>query len=130
MRVNTYPHKNDVNKRFKNLLLTKSEKQHKNQTKYFIYRQFNPELKAIVTTAHRNFTRLRLGSHSMPIETGRCSQIKNRLCPTCKVLGDERHYIYDCCEIGRNNLENIPALDKLANKKPHFLIETLEPYLI
>ena len=75
---------------------------------------------------------LRLSSHSMPIETGRWSRIKrkDRLCSTCKVLGDERHYIYDCCEMGRNNLENISALDKLANKKLHLFIETLEPYLI
>ena len=53
-------------------------------------------------------TRFRLGSHTLPIETGRWGRIKreNRLCRTCKVLGDERHFLLHCTEIDRNPLHN------------------------
>ena len=132
--LNTYPHKSDIKEHFHNLLLTEVREtaQTPENYKYFIYRQFNPELQAFSTT-HRNLSRLRLSSHNMPIETGRWSRVmrENRLCQTCKVLGDERHYIYDCCEIDRTHLEDVPSLDKLSSyKKLHLLMESLEPYLI
>ena len=43
-------------------------------------------------------TKLRLGSHLLPIETGRWCRIprEERLCKTCGILGDERHLIYQC----------------------------------
>ena len=36
-------------------------------------------------------------------------------CAPCNTLGDERHYIYDCPEIERNDIEDIPDLQDLAN---------------
>ena len=37
-----------------------------------------------------------------------------RLCNDCKVVEDEKHYIYDCPTIDRRNLADIPtSLDKL-----------------
>ena len=63
------------------------------------------------------YVRLRLGSHYMPIETGRWQRIPchDRKCAPCNSLGDERHYIYDCPEIERNDIEDIPDLQDLAN---------------
>ena len=51
-------------------------------------------------------TKFRVGSHYLPIETGRwCRKPRNeRLCPSCKVLGDEVHLIYSCREIDRTGL--------------------------
>jgi hypothetical protein len=38
-----------------------------------------------------------------------------RLCNECKVVGDEKHFIYDCPTIDRSKLTNLPAsLDKLS----------------
>ena len=53
---------------------------------------------------------------------------------SCKVIGDEPYYIYNCCEIDRTSLEDIPSLaslDTLTNyKKLYLLMERLEPYLM
>ena len=53
----------------------------------------------------------------MPVETGRWTRTprENRLCSSCNVIGDEKHYIYDCIEIDRTNLNHIPELDKLCD---------------
>ena len=87
------------------------------------------------------FIRLRLSSHSFPIETGRWSRMietgrwsrmirEERLCKACEVLGDESHCIYDCLEIPRNNLENIPSLCGLQSyDKLILLLDRLEQYL-
>ena len=73
-----------------------------------------------------------LTSHNMSVETGRWSEVvrENRMCQTFKVIGDELHYIYNCCDIDRTNLENIPSLEKLSSyNKFHLLMERLEPCL-
>ena len=46
-------------------------------------------------------TKVRLGSHSLPIETGRWYRTsrEERLCKTCGILDDERHLIYQCNEV-------------------------------
>ena len=52
-------------------------------------------------------TKFRLGSHSLPIETGSrwCrTPREERLCETCIILGDERQLIYQCNEVNRNGL--------------------------
>ena len=63
--LNTYPCKNDIKEHFQNQLLAevKETAETSENYKYFIYRQFNPELKALSTT-HRNLSRLRLSSHN------------------------------------------------------------------
>ena len=60
-------------------------------------------------------TKFRLGSHSLPIETGRwCRKPRNeRLCPSCKVLGDEFHIVYICNDINRTGLHLPPTFVEL-----------------
>ena len=52
----------------------------------------------------------RLGTH-LPIETERWVRTprEERLCQLYKAVGDERHLIYDCCLITRNEM-NIPDI--------------------
>ena len=54
-------------------------------------------------------TKFRLGTHYLPIETGRWTRTprEERLCKSCEVVGDERHLIYDCSLINRDDI-NIP----------------------
>ena len=90
-----------------------------NHSKYKLYLSFNPELKpADLTKSYSyKFSRLRLSSHSMPVELCRWNRMTRdvRLCNECKVFGDEKHYIYDCPTIDRRSLSDIPpSLDKLA----------------
>ena len=99
-----------------------------------VYKSFNPDLvPPDVQKAYAyKFIRLRLSSHSMPIETGRWRLVarENRLCETCNTLGDEKHYIYHCPNIDRTNINDIPefkALDKY--NKLEQLIEKLILYL-
>ena len=56
-------------------------------------------------------------SHSMPIELGRWNGTKRnlRICKNCKVLGDEKHFIYECPTVNRAGLNDIPSLNKLSN---------------
>ena len=87
--------------------------------KYQLYVNFNPDL--VVSNLSKPysyaFSRLRLSSHSLPIETGRWNGTKRefRLCTVCDVPGDEKHFIYDCPSIDRVELSDIPALDKLLS---------------
>ena len=64
-----------------------------------------------------DFCRLRLSSHSFPVETGRWRRIprNERMCPHCNILGDEIHYIYTCPIISRDNINEIPELNHLEN---------------
>ena len=85
-----------------------------NHYRYRMYMIHNPELKPskfIHCIKHISsvITKFRLGSHLLPIETGRwCRKPREaRLCLTCKVLGDERHLLYDCIEVDRSGL-NLP----------------------
>ena len=101
--------------------------------KFQLYKQFNPDLKPIdLHSLHFKFPRLRLSSHLMPVETGRWTRLKReeRICATCNILGDEKHYIYTCPEIDRTNLQDIPELHELE-KYPQLqlLMERLDGYL-
>jgi hypothetical protein len=133
--LNTYHNKNEVKEHYHNLLLSEIDElaQKPEKYKFQLYKQFNPELEPIVTLkTHHKFPRLRLSSHSMPIETGRWSRItrEERLCPTCNSLGDERHFIYDCTDVDRTNLGDIPELHQLENYgKLNLLMENLNSYL-
>ena len=51
--------------------------------------------------------RFRLGSHMLPIETGRWSRTErqDRLCRTCNVLGDESHALFRCTAVNRDLLD-------------------------
>ena len=54
-----------------------------------------------------------------PIETGRWTGIERnlRLCERCDVIGDEFHFIYECDDINRINLNDIPNPEKLQEYK-------------
>ena len=61
-----------------------------------------------------------LGSHKLPIETGRWKGLDrcDRLCPECQVLGDEEHYLFHCSLVRRDDLllpEEFGNLWKNAN---------------
>ena len=78
------------------------------------------------------YVRLRLGSHYIPIETGRWRRIPrhDRKCSPCNTFGDARNYIDNCPEIERNDIEDIPNLHNLANySKLQLLMKNLDKYL-
>ena len=75
--------------------------------RFHIYHELNPNLLPspfLNSVNADSVTRFRLGSHNLPIETGRWSRIKreDRLCRTCLVLGDERHFLFNCIDVVRN----------------------------
>ena len=75
--------------------------------RFHIYNELNPELlpSPFLTSSNADsITRFRLGSHNLPIETGRWSRIKreDRLCKSCLVLGDEKHFLFHCEDVPRN----------------------------
>ena len=79
--------------------------------RYYIYHQFNPDLLPspfLTSTSADSIIRFRLGSHNLPVETGRWSRIKreDRLCPSCLVIGDEKHFLFDCMDITRDSSHN------------------------
>ena len=91
--------------------------QYKNQSEIFHFyvnklrNAINPELlqSPFVNCLHpttRDIVRFRLGSHKLPIETGRWNRVNRelRFCQLCGILGDEHHYIYICPMIRRNEL--------------------------
>ena len=105
-----------------------------NKYKFQLYKSFNPDLipPDVKKVYAYKFIRLRLSSHSMPIETGRWRRVarENRLCETCNTLGDEKHYIYHCPNIDRTNINDIPEFKELNKyNKLEQLIEKLKLYL-
>ena len=79
--------------------------------KYKIYLEMNPnlEISPFIINFHplsRQIIRFRLGSHCLPIETGRWPRTARaeRLCIDCGVLGDEHHALYHCSKIDRTGI--------------------------
>ena len=80
--------------------------------KYKIYLSLNPYLEPSNFLNDCRFIaskiiKFRVGSHYLPIETGRWCRIprNDRLCQHCKVLGDEIHLLYNCSDIDRTGLQ-------------------------
>ena len=75
--------------------------------KYQIYRKMNPSLNPspFINLLH-HIIKFRLGSHKLPIETGRWKGLDrcDRVCPECQVLGDEEHYLFYCFLVRRDDL--------------------------
>ena len=94
------------------------------QYKYMIYCEMNPELKIspFINSVHpvcNDMIRLRLGTHIIEIELGRWTRTKraDRLCSNCNVLGDERHALYECSLIVRDDITLSNTLSEIwANK--------------
>ena len=83
----------------------------KGKPKFSTYQRYNPDLEPspFLQCMHPltcDIIRFRVGSHCLPIETGRWNQRKReeRVCDVCDVVGDEMHYLYDCSRILRNDL--------------------------
>ena len=83
----------------------------KGRYKFDIYLKINPDLQPspLLNCSHpltTDIIRFRLGSHNLPIEKGRWSRLRRdqRICTTCNILGDEKHLIYDCSLIYREDL--------------------------
>ena len=79
--------------------------------KFYIYVAMNPNLSVspFIDLYHPSaaiIIQFRLGSHYLPIETGRwrSSPREERLCTVCGVLGDERHAIYECSLVIRDDI--------------------------
>ena len=95
-----------------------------NQYKYKIYKEFNPHLSTspYLHSLHpicADIIKFRLGSHRLPIETGRWHNVKReeRKCETCQVLGDEKHALYDCQLVRRDDLQLSLNFDEIWNEK-------------
>ena len=80
--------------------------------KFEIYRRMNPTLEPspLLNLPHPlsdTIIKFRLGSHKLPIETGRWRGLErgDRVCAECQVLGDEEHFLYVCPQIQRNDLQ-------------------------
>ena len=91
--------------------------------KFAMYLKLNPSLERSPCLRPqsdpitKDIIRFRLGSHFLPIETGRwCRKPREeRVCRTCGTVGDEEHYVYTCplVERGDNNWRENFELDWL-----------------
>ena len=84
----------------------------KGKPKYQAYLRVNPDLEPspFLQCMHpltRDIIRFRVGSHNLPIETGRWCQKKReeRLCTECDAVGDDLHYVYNCSLVLRDDLK-------------------------
>ena len=82
------------------------------RSKYCIYVEINPDLKPspvldMIHPSTGDIVKFRLGSHYLPIETGRWngSSREERICTTCEEVGDEKHVIYRCSLIKRDDID-------------------------
>ena len=99
------------------------------KTKFKTYLQINPRLEQSPflnshSTSVIDISKFRLGSHHLPIETGRWSrkERKDRLCRLCGVIGDEEHVLFVCSMVNRSNLciPNTIGLDDIWKSKDIF----------
>ena len=84
--------------------------------KYWSYVRLNPELAPSpflnrIDQVGKSITKFRLGSHKLKIKIGRWHRIprNERLCTTCQELGDENHVIYNCTDVYRDDLTDLPT---------------------
>ena len=89
-------------------------------SKYVIYMKINPDLEPspflhIVHPMASDIIRFRVGSHHLPIETGRWSRKdrSERLCTNCGTIGDEEHAIYHCTLLRRDDIHDLEEIGKV-----------------
>ena len=110
--VTRYESKKDIVNEYRNLLKQRIyAKANTGHYKYYIYTRINPELTTspfldVLHPIVGDVLKFRLGSHYLPIETGRWSgrPRHERLCDNCNEIGDEDHVIYRCSLIDREDL--------------------------
>ena len=85
-----------------------------------MYAAFNPDLTSspFLRSIHpiaSEIIKFRLGSHYLPIETGRWNRTPRleRKCVNCGVLGDEKHITYDCSLIHRDGISLDPRMSHI-----------------
>ena len=90
------------------------------QYKFEIYTRVNPDLSTspFINSIHpisHLLVRFRLGSHQLPIETGRWIRRPRheRLCTACGELGDEEHVIFSCSLVRRDDLSLVGSLNDI-----------------
>ena len=100
---------NEFRSQVKNKIITFAQK---GKTKYKTYLDINPHLSTspLLDAVHpvaNDMIKFRLGSHYLPVETGRWAGLDQaqRLCGTCGVFGDEKHVLYDCSLVDRSDVE-------------------------
>ena len=96
------------NEELKNRINNKANDDH---YKFQIYKEINPNLVPSPFLKQYDpiakvICKFRLGSHRLPIETGRWRRIprNERLCGVCGVLGDEKHFLFECNVVSRDGL--------------------------
>ena len=89
------------------------------RSKFITYLKINPDLQPspflhIIHPMASDIIRFRVGSHYLPIETGRWSRKlrHERVCTSCGVIGDEEHAIYSCSLILRDDIDFIDEIGK------------------
>jgi hypothetical protein len=99
------------------------------QYKYKIYLEMNPTLQTspFINSLHCrsvDIIRFRLGSHVLPIETGRWSRTPRnlRLCRNCNVLGDEEHALFTCSVVDRDSLDLPNSLSEIWEAEDVFAL--------
>ena len=108
----TYANQHEIYKHHLNDVKTRiRDNAAKGRTKFALYLAMNPELvpSPFVRCMHpltRDIIRFRVGSHNLPVETGRWSRKdrEDRVCEVCGVVGDEVHYLYNCTQVQRDDL--------------------------
>ena len=97
--------------------------------KFKTYLEMNPTLQQSPFINNFNalsgdIIRFRLGSHVLPIETGRWTRTprEERLCRKCNVLGDERHALFSCSAVVRESLELPVSLSEIWDSEDVFAL--------
>ena len=114
--VNVNEFRINIKKRF-------HEQARKNRTKFLTYLQIHPAVSPspflrIIHPVAGEIIKVRVESHYIAIETGRWVILERseRLCDTSRVVRDERHIIFDCSLIKRNDLFLKDGLDNILNQ--------------
>ena len=107
--------------------------------KYMIYLELNPTLSQCpyLNNLHpicNDITKFRLCSHRLPIETGRWNRTprEQRICTFCESIGGEKHILYQCGLVERNDFGISRNIDEIWSQKDIFELFqriTNTPYL-
>ena len=116
-----YSSTEDIVTEFRNEIKTRIyQNANKQRYKFSIYVTINPELKVspFLDLYHphaMNIIKFRLGTHFLPIETGRWRRTPRdeRLCTACGVVGDEKHVLYRCSLISREDIVLDPFIHNI-----------------